>query len=96
MKSRLKWVEDVLFSLGQNMETEFNEENEIDKDELVRSLTSFLTERSAYYTRDSSDTSLARSYSSGFAFSEEDREYRGEVKPEVYYYELERSACSYV
>lgn len=66
------------------MENENIEEETLDPKEIVKDLETFLSERSSYYKRDATDTSTARSFSSGFAFTEEDRNYRGTIKPEVY------------
>ena len=66
------------------MPTEVTEENVMDPKDLVNNLETFLSDRSSYYKRDSEDTTTARSFSSGFAFTEDDRAYRGEIKPEVY------------
>ena len=59
-------------------------EDVMDPKEIVKDLETFISERSSYYKRDSTDISTARSFSSGFAFTEDDRAYRGTIKPEVY------------
>jgi hypothetical protein len=52
-------------------------------EEVIGKVKKLMDSRSGYWSRDVEDLDTSRSLSSGFGFDEDDRKYRGELKPEV-------------